>query len=249
MRAQFALFLTLHFGIAMALASSMTSLEASTRTPRCEKWTRVPLEPSAWEQAYDGYGRISFGKQLELSPRAPASSKKTHASLVLLKDSPKSKDFAVRVRFENVKPLRGPAANPWEVFWLMFNYVPDGAHKKTNYFVFKPNGVELGTAWNEVDQAFLQTADEPRSQNGRVYEVTLYKSGQTVDAFVDGHPVLSHTATSPSTSSSSAVAKDLLFDHAGKIGLYTEDATVRIHEVSICDSARVAQGRIDQSSK
>lgn len=209
----------------MAMANSKSHLTT------CAKWKSIPLQEAHFVKAYDGFGQIHFKNGLTLQPRSIASvANGTHAALALLNDQTLRKNFGVRVKFQNEKTFREPRANSWEVFWLFFNYQAQEKGKKTNYFIFKPNGVELGKAWGDVDQEFLATASSPQAKIGKGYELTLFKKDQSVQAYIDGQLVLNFAADSLNNT------KKTLFDEAGQIGLYSEDALVRIHQIDVCDA-------------
>jgi hypothetical protein len=189
----------------------------------CTKWTTAPLTPEEWEVVYDGHGEVTFTDGVTLSPMPSTSKDETHAALALLKNSPTAKSFAVRIRYENVRPLRSPASQPWETFWLFFDYKPDGTKKRTNYLIHKPNGMELGRAWNETHQEYVATTREPAAEVGRSYEMTLVRERKRVRAFIDGKLALESTNTAQLESS-------------GRIGLYTEDSRVHVTSVDFCNS-------------
>jgi len=111
------------------------------------------------------------------------------------------------------------APNPWEVFWLFFNYNPTKNGKTTNYFLLKPNGVELGTAKNAVGQTFLQTGAAPAPAVGLANKIEIEKIGTRVRVWING--VLATDKTGG------------IVDVAGSIGLYSEDALVRVTNVQV----------------
>ena len=160
-----------------------------------------------------------------MQPRSIASDAGTHAALVLSRNEV-AKDFMIRVKYQNKKALRTPSANAWEVFWLMFNYTSAGRNKKTNYFILKPTGVELGKAWGEVDQEFLMTDANIKVRNNEDYELIISKKGDRFMASVNEQVVMSFQDSS----------KKKLYDQNGKFGLYTEDADVHIRDFQICRS-------------
>jgi hypothetical protein len=117
---------------------------------------------------------------------------------------------------------------PQEVFWVMFNYVQVGnttsTDKKTNYFILKPNGCELGTAYGDLGQNFAATTTTPTLAFGtspHQYQYTITKRGYHVTAAVDG--VLVFDATYNATT---------LYDQEGVVGLYCEDAAVQVTSVN-----------------
>ena len=132
------------------------NIKAPMKEPICTNWKTINLNENNWEVAYDGYGEVKFDQGLKLMPKSAFENEKTHAALVLTKEMISSKKFAIRINYVNEKQLRSPAANPWEVFWLFFNYKKGKKDdKNTNYFIFKPNGTELGTASGQIEQSFL----------------------------------------------------------------------------------------------
>jgi hypothetical protein len=116
-------------------------------------------------------------------------------------------------------------SNPWEVAWIMWRYQDDWHHY---YFIFKPNGVELGKKQNEnqaEEQIFLYTANEPKlkidewntwyiKMSGSHIEIWLKMAHGSMQRVVDYHdnaPIVG----------------------PGNIGLYTEDAHVQFDDVYI----------------
>lgn len=185
-------------------------------------WAALPPTPEHWRTEYDGFGKVDFQDGVVLSPGIADRPSVTHAALVTTRALADLRDFAISVTFENRRALRSPAANPWEVFWLFFNYRSDGAGgKSTNYLALKPNGLELGKAWGEVEQEFLWTAPEPTVAFGRNESFVLIKRGTSLTLRKDGKNfALGDQAK--------------LFDQEGSFGLYTEDAEVVIREVKYC---------------
>lgn len=109
--------------------------------------------------------------------------------------------------------------NAWEVCWLFFNYNPTKTGKNTNYFILKPNGVELGTAQQRIGQTFLQTGPAPAPAIGAANKIDIEKIGTHVRIWVNG-----------------ALAVDQaggVLDVDGLFGLYAEDARVRVSNVQV----------------
>lgn len=210
-------FLTSLFVVAMAIPASSEQF--------CKKWEQIPLTEANWKVAYDGFGKVYFQSGIQMQPRSIASEEGTHAALVLSKNE-NLKDFLIKVKYENQKGLRQPSSNSWEVFWLMFNYQATGRNKKTNYFIFKPNGLELGKAWGKTEQDFLFTDSSTLAKNQEDYEVMLSRKGTQVKAYINEKLVMKYEDDQ----------KKKLFNHPGKIGLYTEDADVHVKEFAICRS-------------
>jgi hypothetical protein len=177
---------------------------------------KLTLDENHWEKVYDGYGEILIeDEQITLCPKIAESANDTHAALVtsLLR----VKDFRIKIKATTVRQLReNTPPNDWEVFWIFFNYNPTKSGKKTtNYFLLKPNGYELGSAWGETSQCFIATGDIITLDIGEecTYEIT--KSENFVEIKIDGTEIFSGNINS-----------DDIFDEYGYIGLYSEDAEV-----------------------
>jgi hypothetical protein len=212
------------YGLAMN-SRVLPPTKSLQKEPFCAKWKMIDLGRKNWKVEYEGFGQINFNNGINLQPRSVASAapEQTHSALALSNEL--YKNFALKIKYKNVSTLRKPASNSWEVFWLMFNYRSDQDHKKTNYFIFKPNGIELGKAYGKVDQQFLSTDEFPKSEIGKEYELSLFKQGQNVQVFINGKSALDFKGDS----------KNSLFDENGHIGLYTEDAQVQISKLELCE--------------
>ncbi len=191
-----------------------------------EEDSNVPLTAENWTVVYDGYGKVTFGTEILLEPMAPSEAGETHAALALAKatETEPLDNFCLTIEATTEEQLRSPAPNPWEVFWIFFNYLPDGDFKETNYFTLKTNGIELGRAFGSTDQEFLVTVDAPNLTLGTRNTFVLEKSPGRVVVRVDGIEVIDFQNQED---------PDILYDHPGAIGLYTEDARVRIHAVNL----------------
>jgi hypothetical protein len=154
-----------------------------------------------------------------LAPQVSTEPSETHAALTLAK-LPKMRNFraALTVTTEQQLRLNSPP-NPWEVFWLFFNYNPTATGKNTNYFLLKPNGVELGVAKQQIGQTFLQTGAAPAPAVGAANKIDIEKIGTRVRIWVNGILAVDRTGG--------------LIDVEGSIGLYTEDARARITQVKV----------------
>lgn len=178
-----------------------------------------------WQIVFDGEGSVVFDANgILLTPKA-AIPGETHATLLLSKKtlSHPLKNFKMKVTLRNIAQLRVGTPNPWEVFWIFFNYTLDTVgKKKTNYALIKPNGIEIGKAFNEVDQEFLLTENTPSVQIGTTYTMTLTKSSSHIT-------VLLNDVLAGDYESVSIPPGPLdFYDVPGAIGLYCEDAQVRI---------------------
>ncbi|MDC8758297.1 hypothetical protein [Janthinobacterium fluminis] len=181
----------------------------------------ISLAADNWMTVYNGYGSVSYDAAtgIVMAPRASTAPSETHAALTLAKNI-QLRNFRLSITATTEQQLRlNSAPNPWEVFWIFFNYTPTSAGKNTNYFLLKPNGVELGKAFDGIGQTFLYTgpasATALRVSNNYVVE----KIGNHVTVYINGVRASDYTGA--------------LYDVAGSIGLYTEDARVRITNVQV----------------
>lgn len=185
-----------------------------------------------WQVVSVGEGEVTFdprqGILMNPKPSAALPSNETHATLLLAKESLKHplRNFEATVTFTNVAQLREGEPNDWEVFWLFFNYTLDAAgKKKTNYVTIKPKtGVEIGRAFDEVGQEFLLTDNKSTIQVGTTHTIKVTKKGPHVAIQLDGKPVAHYR---------SAANPKYIYDVRGAIGLYSEDAAVRVSKVTI----------------
>jgi hypothetical protein len=148
----------------------------------------------------------------------------THAALTLTTET--YEDVEMQLKVKTNKQLRqNSTPNPWEVAWIMWRFQDDWHHY---YFIFKPNGVELGKKQNEnqaEEQIFLYTANEPQlkinewntwriKMSGNHIEIWLKVADGSWQSVVDYHD-------------------DTPIVGPGNIGLYTEDAHVQFDDVYI----------------
>ena len=182
----------------------------------------IPLTVENWKTEYSGYGKVIYqDNKIFMAPKEARIPQNTHASLVLSKFKVLSDNFEIVVDYKNVTSLRKVKPNTWEVFWLFFNYVPGADNVKTaNYVVAKPNGIELGRAAKLTEQAFIKTAEEPRATFNEWHRLKVHKAGGALKVYFDEVFVFE-------------TSEDQLFTAHGKIGLYTEDASVVIKRVCL----------------
>ncbi|WP_413585365.1 hypothetical protein [Bdellovibrio sp. HCB274] len=189
---------------------------------------KVPLTAEYWDVVYDGGGVVKFDEdglgELVFYPRVARKSGQTFSSLLLLKNSlvKPVNDFVVRAEVTTVRQLRSSTPNDWEVFWFVSNYRKDPKLVKTaNYFLQKPNsGVELGRFFQEKGQKFLMTSQAAPLEIGARSTFYFVKQGKRYRVFRDGDLVLDYLGKEMPES---------LYDQAGALGLYSEDAVVRLH--------------------
>ena len=197
-----------------------TPTPAPTPTPTPSAST-IPLSAASWVTEYDGYGSVTYDATngIYLSPMASTQPSETHAALALAAIPP-MKDFHLVITASTDQQLRtGSTPNTWETFWIFFNYQPTATGKNTNYFTLKTNGVELGTATDLLGQTFLDTGSSTATAVGASNTFDIVKVGTHVKVMINGTTVVDYTGT--------------LFDVAGSIGLYTEDARVHVTSVSV----------------
>jgi hypothetical protein len=223
-------------------ARAVAPVESPSESPSisdCVDWKSIDLSEKNLEIVYDGFGKVTMSHGLEMQPRMIASESGTSAALTLVKGVSLGSKFGIRVRYLNVKGLRSPVSNAWEVFWLMFNYQTTKENKKTtNYFIFKPNGVELGTAWNELDQKYLKTEEKPQAEWGKEYELELWRSGPDIQASIDKKVVLKFHD-----------AKNELYSSGQSLAFYTEDAKVQVKSLELCQSPRSLRSAVKNLHK
>ncbi|MBO9666383.1 MAG: hypothetical protein J7501_06175 [Bdellovibrio sp.] len=195
------------------------------------KLSSVPLTPAHWKVEYDGGGEVAFNPDgsgdLVFEPQRARTSAQTFAALLLLKDTMVKpvKNYAVRFEATTVRQLRSSTPNDWEVLWFIGNYQkPHGQDKTANYFIAKPNsGVELGRIFEEVSQHFLKTTDSKDLQMNVRSVFYIVKDHQSFRVFRDGELVMDYEGQE---------MPEALYDHSGALGLYSEDALVRVHSFS-----------------
>lgn len=167
---------------------------------------------------YNGYGSVNSTTAVHLAPQQSKSLDETHAALVIPKLQ-QAVDFDIEVEYSNDECLRiNNPPNTWEVFWLFFNYTVDPAtqKKKCNYFLIKPNGCELGTAFDELGQTFIATTNDPKAEMRHKYILRVVKNGVRVQVYVDRKLIMD-------------VTDQRLYNVAGDFGFYTEDASVTVY--------------------
>lgn len=181
----------------------------------------ISLSSGDWTTIYNGYGSVSYdpANGIVLSPKAPTSPSETHSALTLANNlTPRNFKLSITATVEQQLRQNSPP-NPWETFWIFFNYNQTSGGKKTNYFLLKPNGVELGTAYDTVGQTFLQTGPTNVKAIGVSNTYDIEKVGNHVTVHINGQKVSDYIGS--------------VHDVAGSIGLYSEDARVRVTKVQV----------------
>jgi Cys-rich repeat protein len=203
---------------AMCVASTTATTTTTTTTSTLPA---ISLAASFWSTVFDGYGFIIYDavNGIQMAPKASTQPSETHATLTLAQ-IPALKDFHLTATATTQKQLRtGSTPNTWETFWIFFNYQPTQSGKNTNYFVLKTNGVELGTATDVIGQQFLATGGTTAKAVGVANDFDIVKIGNHVTVKINGQTAVDYTGA--------------LFDVAGSIGLYSEDAQVLITSVRV----------------
>jgi 3-keto-disaccharide hydrolase len=154
---------------------------------------------------------------LVLRPKAASAPDKTHSALLISQKSYFG-DFSFRGRVRTVRQLReGSAPNPWEVAWVVWNYV-DPTH--FYYLAIKPIGWEVGKAdpAHRGSQRFMATGETPYAiGEWHSFEIVHRDHGTTIR--INGEKV--------------ATIQDEDGPYiGGRIGVYTEDAEIQLRDVT-----------------
>ncbi len=189
----------------------------------CTSTAATALGPDRpWHVAYNGFGHaLSSARhgvtRITLQPARPDSRAPTHAALVLSRDT--WRDLVAEIRLRTNRQLRRPHPNPWEVGWILWHYTSD---QHFYYIALKPNGWELGKAdpGYPGEQRFLATAAHPVFPPGRWYTVRVEQRGDGMEVDVNGYRLVRFTDRQEPYRS-------------GRVGLYTEDASVTFQPVAI----------------
>lgn len=162
-----------------------------------------------------------------MQPLAATRPEMTHAVLAVSNDSfgagGTTYRFAGRAR--TLKQLRSPTPNPWEVAWLVWNYIDDN---NLYYFVLKPNGWEVGKRDPRYvipgvndGQKIIATGESVKySTMGAWYDFEIVVNGVTADIYVNGQFVHRFVDT------------DIGGLVGGRVGLYSEDASCQWDNIS-----------------
>ncbi len=189
----------------------------------------LPLNQQNWKTEYEGFGRVTFAdEQIRMEPKSARTPQSTHASLVLSNLILPAGDFDLYVEYKNELALRETPPNPWELFWILFQYQQGPQQTKvTNYIIAKPNGIELGRASGLVDQTFLKTSEQPRAQFNKWHTLELIRKNSILTVIFDGKKAFDWNDLD------STDENKKLFNQTGRIGLYSEDAKVTIKRVCV----------------
>ncbi|MEO7363055.1 MAG: hypothetical protein ABI120_22165 [Gemmatimonadaceae bacterium] len=177
----------------------------------------------SWQLRFSGYGCVGLthdgsATSMSLLPMVATANDETHAPLLL---GPEYGDrLQLTTRLETVQQLRqNGQPNAWEVAWLLWQYQDD---EHFYYFIPKPNGWEVGKRDPAYPggQRFLATGTDLKFPVGRAYNVQITHKGNSFSVTVDGVVLTKFADTERPYVS-------------GRIALYSEDAEIRVHQVSV----------------
>ena len=179
-----------------------------------------------WNVVFAGYGSVkTTATTMTLAPAAATQPDATHAALVVSNSSFTSAKLNVTATMTTTKQLRtGSAPNAWEVGWLVWDYV-DNEHFM--YAIAKPNGWEFGKRDPAYPggQRFLATGTNVKVPVGAKanYSVT-----RTAGANGSSTTVLKLQGVTVATVTDTERAYT-----SGAVGLYSEDAAVKVTAVKV----------------
>jgi hypothetical protein len=185
-------------------------------------WPEVSTQ-GAWYVNFAGFGSVaSSGSAITLTPASPTGQYDTHSGLVTTTASynASSTPITINATVVNNNQLRQSfPPNPWEVGWTVWNFTNNTSFY---YFSLKSNGWELGQANPAYPgaQRFLATGSTPSSTIGVPYNIKVVQTGNNIVVSINNVVVTNFTDT---------VAPY----YSGKVGLYTEDASVSFSNVSV----------------
>ena len=177
-------------------------------------------ERGQFRAVYDGYGTVTGDDEwIELHPKSATNLDVTHGGLVVTRETFDDVDFDVVMTTEEQVRLDEP--NPWEVAWTLWNYTDDDHFYAV---ALKPNGWEISKQDPAYpgSQRFIATGDERTFPVGEDHRVEIRQQWPRMTVVVDGEEL-------------ATITDEERPYHGGSIGLYTEDATVRFHDIEIDD--------------
>lgn len=194
-------------------ATNAANAEANLYFPGQVNWQDGSLH-GRWRTMYNGYGAVRGNdKSVFVRPRTVTNINDTAACLVHTDKSYRDASFEVTIVTKTQLRKNNPP-NPWECGWVLWNL------RDTDHFyalALKPNGWEL----TKQDPAYPGAQRFPAGQTGSGWKfpigwdhhVKVVQKWPTMSVYVDGYFLTSF------------VDKERPY-HGGKIGLYTEDASV-----------------------
>ncbi|MDO4644016.1 MAG: hypothetical protein Q4A74_09265, partial [Cardiobacteriaceae bacterium] len=191
----------------------------------------------SWKTVFNGGGHVKVihtgskdengddNKALELSPAANATDQtRTTSTLVI---GPEARDnFEYSGTLTTTAQLRqNDPPNPWETSWIVWGYT-DNEH--FYYFIPKANGWELGKrdpdykgGLHDVGgQRFLASGTEASFAPNDVKKFRVIQNGDTMQVIINDKEIVTFTDSDKPY-------------HGGKIGLYTEDATIVADDIHL----------------
>lgn len=193
----------------------------------------IPLTPAgnwpelstqgAWFLNFAGFGSVSSnGTSVTLAPAASVAPNDTHSALVTTTasyDVSSSPLIVEATILNNFQSRQGSAPNPWEAGWLVWNF---SNNTSFYYFTLKTNGWELGQANPGFPgaQRFPATGSFPAVSLGASYNIRMIQTGNNIKVYINNVLIVNYDDT-------------IAPYYSGKIGLYTEDASVTFSSVSI----------------
>ncbi len=174
---------------------------------------------SPWYVEYNGYGSVGVQQLLSTKvhyqrPMTSTYPYETHASMVVSNQTFNGVDLSLRHKTQK-QLRRNSRPNPWEVGWTVWGHADD---QHFYYFIFKPNGIELGKVHPDYPgaQRYLYTASSPKQSIGLWYTVRVRQVGATMDVWVNGNQVIKGFIDTPGPAGDEPY-------YSGKIGMYNED--------------------------
>lgn len=171
-----------------------------------------------WTAVFTGYGEIhGDDTRVELAPRTARDATRTHAALVVTRET--YVDLALSLSVRTEEQLRTGDPNVWEVGWVLWQYEsPERFYAVT----LKPNGWEVSKQDPRYPrgQRFLASGTFPTFAVGSRHTVGVVQIGNRMKVSANGNLLTTITDTEDPYLS-------------GAVGLYCEDARVSFDDVRI----------------
>lgn len=168
-----------------------------------------------WQVVFDG---VSFGPGvrfsaagLRLKPDVARTPDQTSSAMVVSRMRFGQGALHVTASWTTGAPTRRGTPNPWEVGWLVWDYV-DNDH--FTYLILKPTGWEVGRrSPTEVGgQRFIADGADPATPRGQVRTVSIDRLRDQTTIRVDGAVLIAYSLPAS--------------ERHGAVGMYSEDSTV-----------------------
>lgn len=151
------------------------------------------------------------------SKQTPQTISDTFSDLIIFPDLHPTTEFKVSLKFKVIQQYR-KNPKPWESFWLFWSYNKDANQNKfTNYIAFKTNGIEVGKAFNDVDQEFLYTDSQ--------FPILINTWNQIVIESHLGNLKIQINQQNLRIQKNQLIG---IYQYPGRIGFYVEDAKVLV---------------------